>query len=227
MSRIEVEPENDRIFGEVVAVAAVSTTSSTPKAKIDGRHARSERSRQAMVGALLDLLREGNIRPSSAQIAERAGVTQRTLFNQFGDMDSLVSAVASRQARRFVKLLPDAGQGPLELRVRSYCDGLEVMLEETMHIRWAVATNPNPMWSGSDLIQTARQFMRNHIAEAFALEMDQLSEQAQSELVNALELETDPVTWRMRRFYQELSQSEARAVVERCMLGLLHGAVAH
>jgi AcrR family transcriptional regulator len=192
--------------------------------RVDGRHARSERSRQAMVDAVLDLLREGNLRPSSAQIAERAGVTQRTLFNQFGDMDSLISAVATRQVQRFFKLIPRAGEGTLEQRVSNYCDGLQTMLEETMHVRWAVITNPNPAWTGNRIVQTAREFMRTQVGDAFDLEMSGLGEPERTRLLDALELETDPVVWRLRRMHQELTTDEARAVVERTVLALLRDA---
>src|SRR5437764_15268085 len=121
MSRTEVNPEkNDRatpLPGDDIVViepGPVSVNAESAPMPIDGRHARSERSRQAMVDAVLDLLKEGVLRPSSAQIAERAGVTQRTLFNQFGDMDSLIGAVASRQVQRVFKLLPQAGQGTFD-----------------------------------------------------------------------------------------------------------------
>jgi hypothetical protein len=72
----------------------------------DGRLLRSQRTKRAIVDALLDLIREGHHKPSSAEIADRAGVTQRTLFNQFGDMDSLLRAIAARDARVKV-VIPD------------------------------------------------------------------------------------------------------------------------
>lgn len=199
------------------------STSSTGGA-VDGRHARSERSRQAMVDALLDLLRTGTLRPSSAQIAERAGVTQRTLFNQFGDMDSLISAVAARQTERVLSLLPTAGEGTLDERVDRYCDGLALLLDETMHVRWAVVASSTPMAPAAAAVGSARQFMRRRIADAFAPELAPLGEVAAGELLDALEIETDPVVWRMRRVQQELSSDQARAVVARAVLALLRDA---
>ena len=44
-------------------------------APLDGRLARSARTRHAVVDALLDLLGEGDLRPTAARIAERAGVS--------------------------------------------------------------------------------------------------------------------------------------------------------
>jgi AcrR family transcriptional regulator len=218
----------DLTTDDIVVVDADETSAaSSERGPIDGRHARSERSRQAMVDAVLDLLREGVMRPSSAQIAERAGVTQRTLFNQFGDMDSLIGAVASRQVQRVFKLLPRAGEGSFEERVASYCDGLERMLEDTMHVRWAVITNPNPAWAGARIVQTAREFMRTQLHDAFAPEFEKIDDAAAAELVDALELETDPAVWRLRRVQQELSPEEARAIVERSILALMRDAIAH
>jgi AcrR family transcriptional regulator len=192
---------------------------------VDGRHARSERSRQAMVDALLDLLRAGTLRPSSAQIAERAGVTQRTLFNQFGDMDSLITAVAARQSERFLSLLPTAGEGCLEERVAHYCEGLEILLEETMNVRWAVVTNTNDMAPASAAINTARQFVRRRLTDAFGTELDLLPDDVAAQVLEALELETDPVVWRLRRTQQGLTPAEARTVVARSVLSLLRDAV--
>jgi len=197
----------------------------TPPAPVDGRHARSERSRQAMVDALLDLLRAGTLRPSSAQIAERAGVTQRTLFNQFGDMDSLISAVAARQSERVLSMLPSAGEGTLEERVARYSEGLELLLEETMNVRWAVVTSATPMAPASAALGTARQFVRRRLSDAFAPELDAVGDAVASELIEALELETDPVVWRLRRMQQDLTPREARAIVERSILSLLRDAL--
>ncbi len=193
---------------------------------VDGRHARSERSRQAMVDAVLDLLKEGNPRPSSAQIAERAGVTQRTLFNQFGDMETLISAVASRQTQRILKLLPRAGDGPFDERVVAYCDGLELMLEEAMHVRWAVVTSPTPIPRTAAVIRTVREFMRQHVADAFEPELSQLSDAEHDTIIDALEIEIDPVVWRTRRVQQGLSVADARRVVQRSLTALLRDAVA-
>lgn len=205
-------------------LAGPAESAAPPKRATDGRHARSERSRQAMVDALLDLLREGNLRPSSAQIAERAGVTQRTLFNQFGDMDSLVSAVAARQVQRVVGMLPEAGEGTLEERVAAYCEGLARLLEETMHVRWAVVTNPSDQWTGAVAVRTAREFMRNHLASTFAADLESLNGATQSKVIDALELQTDPAAWRLRRVQQGLDVDAARQAVERTILAVLRDA---
>src|SRR4051812_40199139 len=44
----------------------------------DGRNVRAERTRKAVVEALLELLDEGDVRPTAERIAVRAGVSERS-----------------------------------------------------------------------------------------------------------------------------------------------------
>ncbi len=55
----------------------------------DGRRQRSERSRQAILAAMLELVEEGVLVPTAQQVSERAGVGIRTVFRHFSDMESL------------------------------------------------------------------------------------------------------------------------------------------
>ena len=74
----------------------------------DGRRLRRERNRLAVVDALLDLYREGNLRPGTDEIATRAGLSPRSLFRYFDDVDDLTGAAVARQLARARDLLPIA-----------------------------------------------------------------------------------------------------------------------
>ncbi len=54
--------------------------------QIDGRRRRSERSREAIVQSILDLVGEQVLEPTAQQIAGRAGVDITTVFRHFSDM---------------------------------------------------------------------------------------------------------------------------------------------
>lgn len=71
----------------------------------DGRTARRDRNREAVVSALLDLYREGVMTPSADEIATRAGVSARSLFRYFADVDDLAFAAVARQAEHLMPLL--------------------------------------------------------------------------------------------------------------------------
>ncbi len=66
----------------------------------DGRVLRRERNRAEIVDALLDLLREGHLDVSAATIAQRAGLSERSIFRYFDDLDDLYRAVCAVQFER-------------------------------------------------------------------------------------------------------------------------------
>ena len=59
---------------------------------VDGRRLRSERSRQAIVDAAIELMHNGVLVPTAQQISDRAGVGIRTFFRHFTDMETLFLA---------------------------------------------------------------------------------------------------------------------------------------
>ena len=76
-----------------------------PTQETDGRRLRRALNREAVVDALLDLYSEGNLRPSTDEIAERAGISPRSLFRYFRDADDLAGEAVTRQLGRAMPLL--------------------------------------------------------------------------------------------------------------------------
>lgn len=62
----------------------------------DGRRLRSERSRQAIIDAMLQLVEEGVLVPTAQQVSERAGVGIRSVFRHFSDMESLFATADTK-----------------------------------------------------------------------------------------------------------------------------------
>ncbi len=56
---------------------------------VDGRTARREKSRQQIIDAMVELVTDGKHDPTAENVARIAGVTMRTVFRHFEDMDSL------------------------------------------------------------------------------------------------------------------------------------------
>lgn len=72
-----------------------STTDDRPKGRrFDGRHLRSERTRQLMIEAYLQLVREHGRLPTANEIAHAAGYSVRSIFERFPDLDALSLAAA-------------------------------------------------------------------------------------------------------------------------------------
>src|SRR6516164_7407689 len=85
----------------------------------DGRTLRRLNSYDRAVGALLDLIQSGIASPTAQQIAEKSGISVRTVFRLTEDIESLHAAGILRQMERTAHLyvtLPKTG--PLTTRMR-------------------------------------------------------------------------------------------------------------
>jgi AcrR family transcriptional regulator len=69
-------------------------------ATADGRHRRSQESRQRIIDAIVELVNEGVLVPTAEQVSDRAGLAMRTVFRHFKDMDSLYREISRRMYAR-------------------------------------------------------------------------------------------------------------------------------
>ena len=76
---------------------------SSESTSIDGRTARRDRGRTAALEAALELFEDGNLEPTPEEIAERAGISSRSMYRYFEDREVLVRAVI---AHKQLKILP-------------------------------------------------------------------------------------------------------------------------
>ena len=96
----------------------------------DGRIARGERTREAIVEAHAELLREGVLKPTAKVIAERAGVSVRTLWLNFNDLETLLEATTAYWLDADALLRqPIDPDGPLLERIDEFCRQRAVRLE--------------------------------------------------------------------------------------------------
>jgi AcrR family transcriptional regulator len=65
-------------------------------AQADGRKLRREQNRAAVIDTVLALFRDGVYQPSTGEIAARAGLSARSLFRYFEDVDDLHRAAADQ-----------------------------------------------------------------------------------------------------------------------------------
>ena len=97
----------------------------------DGRIKRSERSREAIVLSMLELIAEGSLSPTAQQVAERADVGVRTVFRHFSDMETLFAAMNDRLSEQVTTLFVDAQQtGPLSQRIRAMVERRQTLFEK-------------------------------------------------------------------------------------------------
>ena len=117
-------------------------TSAERRSPWDGRVARGERTRSALVEATVELIRSGSPHPTAGQVAERAGVSVRLVFHHFGEVQALYERAAALQAdraRSLIGLVPP--RGPVGLRVRAICRQRRLLFE---------TLGPEPGTAGAD-----------------------------------------------------------------------------
>src|SRR4051794_40962540 len=92
--------------------------------ELDGRRARRGRNREAVVDALLTLFREGDLNPSVATVAERSGVSLRSVFRYFDDLDEMGRIAIARHTDtvRHLFPLPKIGRGSRAERINRMAD---------------------------------------------------------------------------------------------------------
>jgi TetR/AcrR family transcriptional regulator, regulator of autoinduction and epiphytic fitness len=146
---------------------------STEQADSDGRHLRRQRNRAAVVEALLELYAEGSLDPSSVEIAERAGLSPRSLFRYFDDVDDLCHEAVMLRQRAMMPLLPihaDASD-PLPHRVDALIEQRRVLFVAMGNVGRVARLRAPFLPVVATELAAARQFLRGQVADLFAPEL--------------------------------------------------------
>jgi AcrR family transcriptional regulator len=138
--------------------------------KVDGRRERTKRTRAAIVGALTDLLDEGRIEPTAAQIAERAGVAVRSIAQHFASREELLLAVARHHTDRLAHAPVDPGR-PFDARVEAFVVARARSLEASAAMRRAAAVVLGRSPAVARALEDAAKERRKQSSSLFAVEI--------------------------------------------------------
>jgi AcrR family transcriptional regulator len=195
-------------------------------ARVDGRVARAERTRKAIVDAHLALIDEGDLKPTGERIAERAGVSLRTLWINFKDMETLFAAtgqrVTERQDALSRRISPDL---PLNRRIEEFCAQRMRILEVLAPAARASALREpfSPQLTLNRQRNIAR--VRTAIENVFAQELTHAGE-GREQLLNALTVASTWSAWSMMRDAMGLDLETAQAIMAQTVGALLVDAIA-
>jgi len=188
-----------------------------PSQRIDGRTARSERTRNAIVDAHVALILSGDLRPTADRIAKQAGVSLRALWSHFADMEALFAASGERileQRDEAHRTIPE--DLPLAARIDAYCHQRARLLEHIAPAAKASALK-EPF---SPALQSYR---RSHVERVhtelkilFGREIN-----GDETLLAALTATSMWPTWGTMRDAMGLDQEAARLVLIRTITALL------
>jgi AcrR family transcriptional regulator len=184
-----------------------------------------------VVEALLTLNDEGNLRPTARDIAAQAGVSLRSLYVHFDDLEALFIAASQRHVERLAEMLPPlVTEGAFAERLAAFLARREGVHEFGAGVRRA-ALLQEPF---SPVLQQAlakgRHIGQAEVRRCFAPEITAAGEAAGRHLALAIDVATSSATWDLLRLHQELSVDEAtdqvRAMVLAAVGAWAPGAVA-
>lgn len=190
--------------------------------RTDGRTLRSQRTRAAVIDALLSLIEEGDVRPTAPRIAERAGVSLRSVFQHFNDLEALHAAVVRRKLEEVALLVRVVDPAlPLPERLAAFVDQRANVLEMITPVRRAALAHVPLSREGQLGQDTLLAMGRESVARAFQPELDRCPPDERDELLEALNLALGWQVWESLRAYAKLDVERSKAVVLRMLRALL------
>jgi AcrR family transcriptional regulator len=197
-------------------------SSTLERIETDGRTQRRLDSYDRAVDAVLDLIGEGVPSPTAQQVAERSGLSIRTVFRLTEDVESLHAAAIARQTERTAPLYVDvAADGPLGQRMAALVSNRGTIFEaidpaRSVAERLAV-TSPRL----AEGLALQHRVLRAQVAATFAPELSRLPKKRRRDVLNAADVASSWETWDQLRRTRRLSRRESERVMERLLGGVL------
>ncbi len=192
---------------------------------VDGRRARRDQNRDRVVDALLEIYREGNLQPNVEDVAARSGVSHRSVFRYFEDLDELYRVAVERQFRSIFDylLISAIGEGSLRDRVDAIIENRQEIYEVSEQVSRVghMLAPVEPI-----IADHHREMARRAVAQVshhFALELSALGA-VRSEAIReglAVALSIDSIDY--LRHVRGLSRDESSAAIRATVFGLLGG----
>jgi AcrR family transcriptional regulator len=156
----------------------------------DGRSMRRTKNRDAVLDAVIEIFEEGDLDPPVDVVAERAGVSNRSIYRYFDHRDHLMRAAVTRSMRRVIPeiQLTDVGIGGFEERVDRFVDHRLQMYQRLAPITRAAkrAAQSEPIIR--EEFEAGRLVLRRSFLDHFAEEFAALGPAERTRAVLAAEL---------------------------------------
>jgi AcrR family transcriptional regulator len=184
----------------------------------DGRTKRRLHSHDRAVDAVLDLIESGVPAPTAQQIAERSGISIRTIFRLTEDVESLLAAAVQRQAERVAPLfvaLPTSGT--TDTRIRALVKNRASIFETIAPVRRVgqqLALRSPHVAQG---LERQHRVLRSQVARLFEPELSALTPGAARDTLHAADIVAGWETWEQLRWLKGLAVPDAARVVRRML----------
>ncbi len=196
---------------------------------LDGRVARGLRTRMAILDAYAELIADAELPPTAAELAARAGVSPRSIFTHFGDMDGVL-AEAGRRAfdwvvEGHVNIPPEL---PLDERLDRFVDRQVEILERTAPLYRVFRTvrmgtrRQKCAPAVLEVLGRVDRLRRRYLACVFDWELASAGALGETDLLEALMAVSSWGSWETLRIEQGLDEATAHRVMHRLLGSLVH-----
>ena len=187
----------------------------------DGRTLRSLRTREAIVDATIALLELGDLRPTAPRVAEQAGVSVRSVFQHFDDLETLHAAVAERLVERVAVLVyPVDPSLSLDERLDRFVRQRAVLLEAVTPIRRAAEVHGPFSQEITARLRDGQGFLRAEVEHTFGPELARAGSE-RDDLLDCLDAALSWSTWEGLRVGRGRDQSTSERVMRRLAAAVL------
>ena len=178
--------------------------------RVDRRRLRSARTKQRIIEAFLDLLREGNPNPRVGEIANRAGCAIRSIHERFVSVNELHVAAAEYAMNQAIALAPlvnaDADR---QTRISAQVHTRAGTCERTLHLWRLLLAGQSSSPGLRDKVTVVRKMIGLRLEAMYRPELASLPEVERRKLLVTLEALTDFESWGLMREYHDMSFDDA------------------
>jgi len=163
------------------------------KSSADGRVARREKNREAVIAALTELYTAGNPAPTIDDVANHVGLTSRTIYMHFQDREALSVEVGQRQLEKYPELFgPAPAEGQRQERIKQIVDHRAKFFEVISPVRRAaiLAMHASAVIRKQQIGVAKR--LRKHVEQSFGPELKACGDpRARAQLLESLDMLTN------------------------------------
>lgn len=190
---------------------------------VDGRTARRDRNRTAVLDAVLELFSEDNLSPSAEQVAQRSGVSLRSVYRYVANSDDLVRAAIERQTERQMPhyVIEDVGEGTFDHRLETFVDARLALYEAVAPTARASALRAPTNHLIREQLELRRRRLREQVEQQFAPELARIDPSARAAVLDAADALTQVETIELARHLERHDVAETRAMLTTGLRALL------
>jgi AcrR family transcriptional regulator len=191
--------------------------------EVDGRTARRDRNRVAVLDAVLELFSEGDLAPSPEDVARRSGVSLRSVYRYVDDADELIRAAIARHLEKVAPLavIADEGTGSFPHRLEAFVEARLRLYEAIAATARASRLRAHTSEIVRDQLEEARRLLRRQVERQFAPELERIDPRARRGVGAAVDALTQIETIDLYRHHRRLSVGDTRDALATAIRALL------